>query len=143
MGGISSSSQQKRLKSEDQVSSWSVVLCILLTLLLIFSLACMDNFNVSVTGYVRNMADSSAVPGAFLFIGGYDRETNSLGYYEFGGLSPEHEDTIELQIIVADIDGEANGVFVSKDTLVYLAGTQHIQDITFNINFYVNMLEAK
>jgi hypothetical protein len=103
----------------------------------------MDNFNVSVTGYVRNMADSSAVPGAFLFIGGYDRETNSLGYYEFGGLSPEHEDTIELQIIVADIDGEANGVFVSKDTLVYLAGTQHIQDITFNINFYVNMLEAK
>lgn len=44
---------------------------------------------------------------------------------------------------MADIDGEANGVFVSKDTLVYLAGTEHIQDITFNINFYVNMLEAK
>lgn len=143
MGGISSSSRQKRFKSEDQVSSWSVVLCILLTLLLIFSLACMNNFNVSITGYVRNLADSSAVPGAYLIIGGYDRETNSYGYYEFGGLSPEHEDTIELQIIVADIDGEANGIFVSKDTLVYLEGTEHIQDITFNINFYVNMLDAK
>ncbi len=50
-------------------------------------------------------------------------------------------DSLHYGGIVTDVDGENNGIFVSKDSLVILDGTQHIQDIQLNIDIYVEMVD--
>jgi hypothetical protein len=119
---------------------WKPPIILVTALALTITAGCIDNFNIRVSGYVRNMADSSAVPGAFLLRGGSSTTTDSNGFYEFGGYSPEHDEAVEMLLIVTDVDGENNGIFVSRDTLVILDGTQHLQDIELHINLYVEMV---
>ncbi len=87
------------------------------------------------------MSDSSAVTGALVIIKGSSTSTDINGYYKSRSYSTRQGDLFELHIIVTDVDGENNGVFVSRDTLLSVEGSEHIQDITFEINFYVEMVE--
>ena len=106
-----------------------------------FTVGCFDNFNIGISGNVRNQDDSSHVEGALVLLGGRGVTTNSNGFYKFGGYSPEHETTAEVHLTVTDVDGEINGVFISRDSLVVLDGTQYIQDIDLTIDFYVEMVD--
>ncbi len=140
MDRIIAALRQWFLKWSDR-SALRIPLSILVIVLAItLTAGCIDNFNIRVSGFVRNMADSSAVPGALMLLDGSITDTSSNGFYEFGGYSPEHDDAVELLLVVTDADGENNGIFVSKDTLVILDGTQHIQDIELHINIYVEMV---
>ncbi len=89
-----------------------------------------------------SVADSSAVPGAMLIIAGSRTYTDATGHYEFSkSYSGGETDPLEIRLIASDVDGESNGVFVSKDTLVSVEGMAHIQEITLNVNLYVEMVE--
>ncbi|MEN8209927.1 MAG: hypothetical protein ABFR50_11830 [Candidatus Fermentibacteria bacterium] len=140
MSGLSAVYRQLFSKCSYPLSSRLLVFVIVIIPVLFLQLGCIDNFNIGVSGYVRNMADSSAVPGALLLMGGSSRTTSSSGFYEFGGYSTDHDETVELLLIATDVDGEDNGIFISKDTLIVLAGTQHIQDIILNIDIYVEIV---
>jgi len=140
MDRIIAAIRQRFLKWSDRSVLWIPLSILMIVLAITLTAGCIDNFNIIVSGYVRNLADSSSVPGALLLWGGSSTTTDSNGFYKFGGYSPEHDDAVELLLIVTDVDGENNGIFVSKDTLVILDGTQHIQDIMLNIDLYVNMV---
>ncbi len=88
------------------------------------------------------MPDSNAVSGALVISMGSGKTTDSNGYYEFSrSYTNGDTDPLELQVTVADVDGVNNGVFVSKDTLISVEGMEHIQDITIQIDLYVEMID--
>ena len=139
MGGGTSVAQQRFL---GRLISWIPLSAVAIALASVFAAGCVDNFSIGVSGHVRNQADSAPVEGALVILDGRGVTTDPSGYYQFGGYSPEHETAVEVLLIVTDFDGEINGVFVSRDTLVTLDGTQHIQDVQLNIDFYVEMVDG-
>ena len=114
-----------------------------MTVVLIFSLGCLDTCNINISGYVRSMSDSSAIPGALVIVdppGAVNTYTDSNGYYESKSHSTRQGDLFELHMIVTDVDGVNNGVFVSKDTLIYEEDTANNLNLVYEIDFYVEIV---
>lgn len=106
---------------------------------------------VEITGYVMNEADSTPVPGAILIFDldvhyskGAQTYTDSDGYYRYSsGTFPSQDwNPIEIEVTVADVDGDSNGVFISEDTLLYEDNTEHLSDISFELDFYVEFVDG-
>ena len=105
--------------------------------------------NMEFKGYVMSLSDSTAVPGALVMIDRiFDKaklgnvRTDGNGYYEYTITLPTGNwDPLKFKLIVADMDGDTNGVFVSQDTILYDDNIEHELNITFHADFYVQMLE--
>ena len=99
--------------------------------------------NVEVSGYVRSAADSSAIPGALVMIHhSTTNTTDSNGYYEYQRTFPTPRgEAVELEITVTDIDGEENGVFVARDTLIVEENPEDELDLHFEVDFYVEVVD--
>ena len=129
-------------------------------LLLLFSLifcgcSAFDNGrinNIDISGYVFNIADSSAVPGALIhfshnftkskFYCGY-AYTDSLGYFEHFCTQPTAESSVGLEttLVLIDDDQAENGVFLTRDTTLYEDNLDSALTIVFEVIFYVEMIE--
>lgn len=87
------------------------------------------------------MSDSSAVHAALVIIERSSTNTDSNGYYEYHRTYPTGQgDPLELLVIVTDVDGASNGVFVSKDTLIYEENTADNLNLVYEIDFYVKIV---
>ncbi len=100
--------------------------------------------SVDISGYVRTESDSIPLPGVLVLVdppGSPNTYTDTNGFYEYhwthsGGLGPP----LEFLVTVVDVDGENNGVFIAKDTLLYEENTEPPHAI-WKIDFYVEILE--
>lgn len=105
--------------------------------------------NVEVSGYVMSESDSTPVQGALVIVDvdvltdlTEELYTDSEGYYKYNSTFPTRDwNPLEILVTVADVDGEANGIFISEDTLLYEDNTEHLLDITFRLDFYVEFIE--
>ena len=100
---------------------------------------------VVVSGHILADIDSAAVPGAMIlieynFLGGYspiEVYSDSLGYFEYTRHHPtEPYNEFILELLVADVDEEENGVFISTDTLL---SKEAAEDVAFQVDIYVVM----
>lgn len=131
------------------LSGFSVA--VLFLSLLMFSGCISDQGRFSMlelSGHVRHQSDSSSVQGALvLFSVGSstsqsDTFSDSTGFFSFTSTFPsEHYDTIPFTVTVADADGEANGLFLSQDTVLVEEHPDDSTMITFEVDFYVELLE--
>ncbi|OPL19186.1 MAG: hypothetical protein AVO35_12095 [Candidatus Aegiribacteria sp. MLS_C] len=106
---------------------------------------------VEITGYVMNEADSTPVPGAYLIFDldvhyskGNTPYTDSSGYYEYrtGTFPSQDWNPIDIKVTVTDVDGDSNGVFISEDTTLHEDNTEHLSDISFELDFYVEFVDG-
>ena len=96
-----------------------------------------------------SQSDSAVVPGALIIIfsiksgGSLGRvQTDADGFYNFHITLPTGNwDPLNYRLTVADMDGDTNGIFVSQDTVVYNDNSEHELNITFEVDFYVLMIE--
>ncbi len=100
--------------------------------------------NVDISGYVKAASDSSAIPGALVIVeppGSVNTSTDSNGYYEYHRtFSTGHGDPLEILVIVTDVDGDSNGVFISQDSLIYEENTADSLNLVYEIDFYVEIV---
>lgn len=126
----------------------------LLTAVLIALPGCLLFINydyITIQGYLRSANDSTAVPGAFLVFrelsseGSYDRYSDSHGYFkQIWTLDSGPDDPIRLSVTAIDIDGENNGVFLPRDTLITVEGNSGFSlDATLHVDLYVEMVEVE
>lgn len=101
--------------------------------------------SVVVSGHILTDNDSTAVPGAMIlieynFLSGYspiDVYSDSLGYFEYTRHHPtERYNEFILDLLITDVDGEKNGVFISTDTLLSKEGAEAVE---FLVDIYVVM----
>ena len=104
--------------------------------------------NIKVYGYVRKAADSTAVPNALVMVDidvlrkASADYSDSSGYFEYRITTPTFNwNPVEVMVTVADVDGENNGVFVTRDTTLYDDNEEGESDLFFNVDFYVQMVE--
>jgi hypothetical protein len=98
--------------------------------------------NLYISGYVRAAPDSSAIPGALVILDKYgiSSTTDSIGYYDCRVTVNVGQYPLDVLVTVTDIDGEANGIFVSQDTLIYDENPDLQQSIYYEIDFYVEIV---
>ena len=101
--------------------------------------------SVAISGYVRSAEDSSGVPGALIIAEGQPTDktgvyTDSQGRYSYSRSFSRDGDMLRLSVTAVDIDGEANGLFVSRDSTIIEDNMEDVLSISFRLNFYVTML---
>lgn len=129
----------------------SIVPAAALTLALLQWSGCVSGhgnyISVAISGYVRSAEDSSAVRGALIVVddqapGKRGTYTDQGGYYNYSsGFSREGGDILRVFVTAVDIDGEANGLFVSRDSTIIENNMGDVLSISFRLDLYVSMLD--
>ena len=123
------------------ISAGFVMVFLLVTGCFLFPSSGFHN-TLKVSGYVYSAADSTVIAGAAVINSKRNSivHSDSQGFYEstWTPLTDENSgDQREWLFIVYDVDGQENGSFVSRDTILIEYDPQNITETTFELDFYV------
>ncbi len=102
---------------------------------------------ITLTGFVRSSADSSAIPGIEITIQGLQQSwyvsphySDATGWFDVHW-TPLVDDSSgeyrEWLVTVTDVDGDQNGAFQGADTIVVEEDPIHVSTHEFEVDFYL------